>query len=85
MLDFQIGGLDEANQYPGIKEIPILTTVGILIYAVKIRDSDHPRDKRITATVAKIAPNMLQHSWIETECRFDVCRVTNAAHTEEAC
>ena len=37
---------------------------------------------RITATVAKVTPEMLRSVWQETDYRWDVCRITNGSHIE---
>ena len=37
---------------------------------------------RITATVAKVTPEMLHSVWQETDYRWDVCRITNGSHIE---
>ncbi|PNF42433.1 hypothetical protein B7P43_G10117, partial [Cryptotermes secundus] len=37
---------------------------------------------RITASVAEVTPEMLRSVWQETDCRWDVCRITNGSHTE---
>lgn len=52
-----------------------------LVYAEKVRDIDHLR-QRITAAVASITPDMLTNTWREIEYRLDVCRATNGSHIE---
>ena len=37
---------------------------------------------RITAVVAKVTPEMLRSVWLETDYRWDVCRITNGSHIE---
>jgi hypothetical protein len=39
---------------------------------------------RIRTAIAKIYQPLLQNVWHEVECRLDVCRATNGAHTELA-
>ena len=37
---------------------------------------------RITATVAKVTPEILRSVWQETDYRWEVCRITNGSHIE---
>jgi len=37
---------------------------------------------QITATVAKVTPEMLRSVWHETDYRWKVCRITNGSHIE---
>ena len=40
------------------------------------------KEIRITATVAKVTPEMLRSVWQETDYRWDVCCITNGSHIE---
>lgn len=52
-----------------------------IIYSVKIRELTHLRERIINATVT-VTPDMLLNSWLEIDCRLDMCIATNGAHIE---
>lgn len=52
-----------------------------LVYAEKIRDLQHLRE-RIYAAITTVTPEMLQNTWREVDYRLDVCRATGGAHIE---
>jgi hypothetical protein len=40
---------------------------------------------QITAAIADVTKNMLQHFWQEVDYRWDVCRPTDGTHCEVFC
>jgi hypothetical protein len=51
------------------------------VYSVRISNLQHLK-LRIREVAASVTPNVLGRVWQVMEYRLDVCRATNAAHTE---
>jgi hypothetical protein len=52
-----------------------------IVYSVHIHNIQHLK-QRIREPAACVTPDVLGLVWQEMEYRLDVCRATNAAHTE---
>lgn len=52
-----------------------------IVYAQKIRNLDHLRE-RIIHAVSTVTKEMLQNVWAEVDYRLDVCRARNGGHVE---
>jgi hypothetical protein len=50
-----------------------------IVYQVNINDHQHLK-AHIKDSVATVTSNVLQATWIEVECRLDICCATKVAH-----
>jgi hypothetical protein len=52
-----------------------------IVHNAPIHNIQHLK-QRIREEATSVSPDVLGRVWQEMECRLDVCRATNGAHTE---